>query len=631
MNKFEKILHANWGYSSFRPIQEDIIRSVVEDRKDALALLPTGGGKSIIFQVAALSMEGICVVVTPLIALMKDQVDNLKKRNIRASAIYSGMSQRQIDITLDNCAYGDYKFLYVSPERLTTELFKTRLQKMNVNLIAVDEAHCISQWGYDFRPAYLKIAELRDIVPDVPILALTATATKKVVIDIQEKLHFKKKNLFKISFERNNLIYLVRRTDDKLAYLLKIVQAVKGTGIIYSRLRKRTKEIALFLKANDISADFYHAGLSPEAKDKKQEDWKEDKIRVIVSTNAFGMGIDKPDVRFVIHADFPDSLEAYFQEAGRGGRDGKKAVAVLLVQSVDISNLKKRVAMNFPPIENIKHIYNMLGNFFQLPIGGGKMAAYDFSMQQFASQFKLPIYAVNSSLNILKLGGYIVYSEEQTAHSLVKFIVSRDDLYKIQVANAKVDSFIKLVLRNYTGLFSGYIPVDEEFLAKIGNTDRNRIYQYFKVLSKNDIIDYIPKRIMPFIQYLEERLPIESIYISKEIFKDRKERYEELINRVLYYAESSHKCRSRILMEYFGQNNAEDCGNCDVCRNDSGEKFIQPTEVLEFLLKKEMKEFDFHNFTKILKVSAESARFVLDELIADELIVFKDNKYIIKT
>ncbi|MCK5538969.1 MAG: RecQ family ATP-dependent DNA helicase, partial [Bacteroidales bacterium] len=587
--------------------------------------------KSIIFQVAALSMEGICVVVTPLIALMKDQVDNLKKRNIRASAIYSGMSQRQIDITLDNCAYGDYKFLYVSPERLTTELFKTRLQKMNVNLIAVDEAHCISQWGYDFRPAYLKIAELRDIVPDVPILALTATATKKVVIDIQEKLHFKKKNLFKISFERNNLIYLVRRTDDKLAYLLKIVQAVKGTGIIYSRLRKRTKEIALFLKANDISADFYHAGLSPEAKDKKQEDWKEDKIRVIVSTNAFGMGIDKPDVRFVIHADFPDSLEAYFQEAGRGGRDGKKAVAVLLVQSVDISNLKKRVAMNFPPIENIKHIYNMLGNFFQLPIGGGKMAAYDFSMQQFASQFKLPIYAVNSSLNILKLGGYIVYSEEQTAHSLVKFIVSRDDLYKIQVANAKVDSFIKLVLRNYTGLFSGYIPVDEEFLAKIGNTDRNRIYQYFKVLSKNDIIDYIPKRIMPFIQYLEERLPIESIYISKEIFKDRKERYEELINRVLYYAESSHKCRSRILMEYFGQNNAEDCGNCDVCRNDSGEKFIQPTEVLEFLLKKEMKEFDFHNFTKILKVSAESARFVLDELIADELIVFKDNKYIIKT
>jgi ATP-dependent DNA helicase RecQ len=558
---------------------------------------------------------------------MKDQVDNLKKRKIKAAAIYSGMSIRQIDITLDNCAYGDYKFLYVSPERLNTDIFRSRLQKMNVNLIAVDEAHCISQWGYDFRPAYLKIVDFRQQLPNVPVLALTATATPRVVEDIQDKLGFKHKNVFKIGFERKNLTYLVRRAEDKQELMLKIVKAIKGTGIIYVRIRKKAKEIAAFLQENEISADYYHAGLSPEDKDKRQEDWKENRTRIIVSTNAFGMGIDKPDVRFVIHADLPDSLEAYFQEAGRGGRDGKRAIAVLLVNPMDISNLKRRVEQNFPPVEEIKRIYDILGNYFQLPFGSGKMQAFDFSMTMFATQFKLSLNAVNSSFEILKLGGYLEYSDEPTANSIIKFSISRDDLYKVQVANPKIDGFIKLVLRNYTGLFTEYVAVDEAYLAKIGKSDRNTIYQYFKFLSKNSIIDYIPKRITPFIQYIEERLPATNIYISNAIYGERKKRYQELINSVLYYAESNHKCRSRILMEYFGQSDAADCGQCDVCKATNENSFIQPLEVLNRIINAGNATFSFEEFCQILKLSDETARFIIQELIDDEKIMATEEGY----
>ncbi len=625
MNRFEQILFDNWGYKEFRSIQLDIIKSVVEERKDTLALLPTGGGKSVIFQVSALALEGICIVVTPLIALMKDQVDNLKKRKIKAAAIYSGMTQHQIDITLDNCVYGDYKFLYVSPERLGTDIFKARMQRMKVNLLAIDEAHCISQWGYDFRPAYLKIADMRTLLPDVPVLALTATATQQVVEDLQDKLHFKERNVFKMSFERNNLIYMVRYTEDKLNYLLKIVKAVQGTGIVYVRIRKRTREIAAFLNENNISADYFHAGLSLEMKDKKQEDWKENRNRIIVSTNAFGMGIDKPDVRFVVHMDLPDSLEAYFQEAGRGGRDGKKSVAILLVQNADISNLKKRVDMNFPPIEEIKNIYNMLGNFFQLPLGSGKMQIFDFSMAEFAANYKLPIHLINSSLGILKMGEYLEYSEEKTSQSFIKFTIGRDDLYKIQVANPKIDSFIKLILRNYTGVFTEYAGIDENYLAKIGNTNRNAIYQYFKTLAKAQILDYIPLRQNPFIQYLMERLPKESLYISPEIYKVRKERYEKLISSVIYYAETAHKCRSRILMEYFGQTNAQDCGQCDVCKANSQQD--APEKYLNQIKNAGLHKFTLPELTEKTGKSFENVQFLVKQLMEKGLISKLGDEY----
>lgn len=615
MNRFEEILFKYWGYKKFRPLQEDIIRSVVDDGKDTLGLLPTGGGKSIIFQVAALASDGLCLVVTPLIALMKDQVENLKRQKIKAAAIYSGMSRHQIDITLDNCIYGDYKFLYLSPERLQTEMFKKRLERMNINLIAIDEAHCISQWGYDFRPSYLQIAMLRDSLPDVPVLALTATATPKVVDDIQEKLKFKEKNVFRKSFERENLSYIVRETEDKLATLLKIAQTVKGSAVVYARIRKKTKEIAAFLQKNGISADFYHAGISPEEKDRKQKEWKEGKIRIIVSTNAFGMGIDKSDVRFVVHVDLPDSLEAYFQEAGRGGRDGKRALAVLLLHPADVPRLEKRIEQNFPPVDKIKQIYNALCNFFQLPIGSGKMQTFDFSISLFSTQFKYPINHVISAINILQLAGYLEFSEEGTATSFIKFAVNRDDLYKIQVKYASIDRFIKLILRIYTGVFTEYVAVDEEFLAKQGKSTRNTVYNNFKTLAKNRIIDYIPKRQMPYIQFTEERLPTESLYISNEIYIERKNKYKELIENVSYYANSKHKCRSRILMEYFGQKDAKDCGTCDVCRANkkSNKKLVFYEQKLKELAQKGIYEINYSDLEQYLGLNSEELRFFLVE------------------
>jgi len=615
MNRFEEILFKYWGFKKFRPLQEDIIRSVVDDSKDTLGLLPTGGGKSIIFQVAALASDGLCLVVTPLIALMKDQVENLKKQKIKATAIYSGMSRHQIDITLDNCIYGDYKFLYLSPERLQTEMFKKRLERMNINLIAIDEAHCISQWGYDFRPSYLQIAQLRESLPNVPVLALTATATPKVVDDIQEKLKFKEKNVFRKSFERENLSYIVRETEDKLTTLLKIAQTVQGSAVIYARIRKKTKEIAAFLQENGVSADFYHAGITPEEKDRKQKDWKEGKIRIIVSTNAFGMGIDKSNVRFVVHVDLPDSLEAYFQEAGRGGRDGKRALAVLLLHPADVPRLEKRIEQNFPPLDKIKQIYNALCNFFQLPIGSGKMQTFDFSISLFSTQFKYPINHVISAINILQLAGYLEFSEEGTATSFIKFAVNRDDLYKIQVKYASIDHFIKLILRIYTGVFTEYVAVDEVFLAKQGKSTRNTIYNNFKTLAKNRIIDYIPKRQMPYIQFTEERLPTESLYISNKIYIERKKKYKELIESVSYYANSKHKCRSRILMEYFGQKDAKDCGTCDVCRanKESNKKISFYEDKLKELAQKGIYEISFSELEQYLKLNTEELRFILVE------------------
>lgn len=566
MDKYRQTLIKVWGYPDFRPLQEDIILSVAEDKKDVVGLLPTGGGKSIIFQVPALVKEGMCLVITPLIALMKDQVENLKERGIKAAAVYSGMTRQEIDLVLNNCLYGAYKFLYLSPERIGTDLFLARLPKMNINFLAVDEAHCISQWGYDFRPSYLKIAEIRKFLPEVPVIALTATATQSVVDDIQEKLGFKEKNVFRKSFERKNLVYLVRETEDKPRYLLKIARKIKGTGIIYVRNRKKTKEISIFLRENGISADYYHAGIENKLKAIKQENWKTGKIKIIVATNAFGMGIDKADVRFVVHIDLPDSLEAYYQEAGRAGRDGKASFAILLYHKSDKTKIERRAINTFPEKEFIKRVYNAICNYYQIPIGAGKGRMLDFRITDFVSKFKLPIIQTYSALKILESDGYMELAEEFFSLAKVMILVNKSDLYKFQVENRKFDPFIKMLLRTYTGLFSTYASIDEEFIAKKAKTKVDVIYNYLIKLDQANIIKYIPQRKLPFIIYTEERLEEKNLRISKESYEVRKNNYYEKINAVIDYASSSNKCRSQILLNYFDQKDAKRCGQCDVCR-----------------------------------------------------------------
>ena len=571
MDKFKEILIKYWGHSRFRPLQEEIIASVFSG-KDTLGLMPTGGGKSITFQVPALAMEGICIVITPLIALMRDQVENLTKRGIKAIAIHSGMSKEEIDFSIDNCVYGDIKFMYVSPERLGTEIFRARLVKMNVCMIAVDEAHCISQWGYDFRPSYLKIAELRDYLPGIPILALTATATENVVEDIMEKLKFREKNVFRKSFERKNVIYRVDMVEDKLNRMEKIIQKIPGTGIIYVRNRKKTSDVAVYLKKKGISADFYHAGLSHEIRNQKQAGWQKGKIRVIIATNAFGMGIDKPDVRFVIHLDLPDSLEAYFQEAGRAGRDEKDAQAILIYNGSDRRIVEQRVANSFPELSEVKKVYHALGNFLQVPVGAGKNQSYDFIFSDFLSQYKLSALIAHSSLQILQREGYIEITEELNNPSRIHFLVQRDDLYKFQVANEHFDGFIKLVLRSYTGLFSGFSAVDEDLLAKRSGLKIHDIYNYLNKLKTFGIISYIPKKKNPVVVYTEERLDNSHLRFSVENYKFLKERFTEKVDEVLHYASSDTKCRSLILLSYFGEIDSVRCGRCDVCqkRNELG-------------------------------------------------------------
>jgi ATP-dependent DNA helicase RecQ len=566
MEDFRQILLRYWGYSEFRPLQLEIIESVASG-KDTLGLMPTGGGKSITFQVYSLSSKGICLVVTPLIALMKDQVENLTRRGIKALAIHSGMSSLEIKITLDNAVWGDYKFLYVSPERLNSERFLERLEKMDINLVTIDEAHCISQWGYDFRPSYLNIVKLRDVLPDVRFLALTATATPKVADDIQEKLGFKEKNLLKMSFRRENLNYLVRSVENKAGYLLDTLGKVQGSGVVYVRSRKATREITDELRKYKISADFYHAGLSTHVRSLKQDQWIGGKTRIIVATNAFGMGIDKANVRFVIHWDAPDSLEAYFQEAGRAGRDGKKAAAVLLFNNADKTKLKKHVSVAFPEIENIKKIYYSLCNFLQIAEGYGKGQVFQFSLQSFAQAFKYQQAMVYNSLKILQREGYLEYTEEVDNPSRIYFTVSRDDLYKFQVANAAFDGFIKLVLRSYTGLFSGYVTIDEELLARRAGADQEKIYNYLKHLRKLKIIDYIPRSQTPYIYFSKERVRPERLKISKENYDLRKKDFLNRINAVIQYATSTTKCRSQLLLEYFGETDSVRCGKCDVCKS----------------------------------------------------------------
>lgn len=564
MEKFTQILTRYWGYSHFRPLQEEIIQSVY-DGHDTLGLMPTGGGKSITFQVPAMAKEGTCLVITPLIALMKDQVESLKRKEINALSIHSGMSREEIDVALENCIYGDVKFLYLSPERLETDIFKARIGKMKVSLVAIDESHCVSQWGFDFRPSYLKIAKIREYLPDVPFLALTATATPKVIEDIIERLDLRERNVFTKSFERKNLIYDVEFCEDKIQRIVKIIRENPGTGIIYARNRKKTHDLAIELQKQGIKADYYHAGLTHSERSRKQEEWRKNMMRVIISTNAFGMGIDKPDVRFVIHFDVPDSLEAYYQEAGRAGRDEKPARAVLLYNESDRRTVDQRIQISFPEIAVIREVYNALGNYFQIPVGGGKGQTYDFVLTDFISKFKFNALIAFNSLKVLQREGYIELTDEINNPSRLHFKVSRDDLYKFQVSNEKLDGFIKLILRSYSGMFSSFVTIDESLLAKRSGLTGQAVYQYLVNLSSSGIVNYIPRKKNPVIYFTEERLDSKNLYFSVETYKFLKERYISRINEMLLYASQQNRCRSQVLLTYFGEKNAQRCGQCDVC------------------------------------------------------------------
>ena len=559
-----RILKQYWGYDRFRGIQEDIIDSISKN-KDTLGLMPTGGGKSITFQVPALAKEGMCLVITPLIALMKDQVQNLKKRGIKALAIYSGMSRQDIIITLENCIFGNYKFLYISPERLDTEIFRTKLRKMHISMITVDESHCISQWGYDFRPAYLKIAEIRELLPDVPVLALTATATPEVVKDIQARLHFRHKNVFRMSFERNNLAYIVRKTENKTAELLHILRSMPGSAIVYVRNRRRTKEITELLNNEHITADFYHAGLDDATKDIRQHRWQSGESRVMVATNAFGMGIEKTDVRIVIHMDLPDSIEAYFQEAGRAGRDGQKAYAVILYAKSDKTTLHKRIPDTFPEKEYIRDVYEHLQYYYQMAMGDGLDCVREFNIEDFCRKFKYFPVPVDSALRILTQAGYLEYTAEQDSTSRILFTIRRDELYRLREMGEDMDRLIQAVLRSYTGVFTDYTYINEDSLAIRTGLTRRQIYEMLVHLAKLRIVSYIPHKKTPYIIYTRERVEAQRIHISPEVYEHRKARYETRINAMLDYVTNNTVCRSRMLLDYFGERNEHNCGQCDTC------------------------------------------------------------------
>lgn len=564
MDKFQEILHTYWGYSNFRGIQRDIIESIANGR-DTLGLMPTGGGKSITFQVPALAKEGVCIVITPLIALMKDQVQHLKERGIQAAAIHADMSRSEVVQTLENCIFGGIKILYISPERLASEIFQVKLRHINVSFITVDEAHCISQWGYDFRPSYLNIADIRTMKPGTPILALTATATPDVVNDIQEKLHFEKKNVFKMSFERKNLAYIVRIVGDKDYEMIHILRCVGGAAIVYCRSRKHTKEIAALLNKNGIKSTFYHAGLLPTVKDERQRAWQNDEIRVIVATNAFGMGIDKPDVRMVIHIDCPDSLEAYFQEAGRAGRDGNKAYAVLLYDPSDERKLKKRIDDTFPPKDFIRNVYEHLAYFFQVGIASGRGKTFEFNIDKFSYIYKFFPIRVDAALRILERCGYIHYEDNPDGKARLMFCLNRNELYLLDNLSPKEDAIVTALLRTYGGLFTDYVYIDESLIAYQADTSIEQVYVTLKNFSARHIVQFIPRRKTPYITYAKDRIDGEKVIIPNEVWEQRREQYAHRIEGILRYAKEDYICRSRQLLAYFGEATQEDCHQCDVC------------------------------------------------------------------
>ena len=565
---YREILRQYWGYDDFRGIQREIIESIGSGH-DTLGLMPTGGGKSITFQVPALAQKGTCIVITPLIALMKDQVDHLRRRDIRAAAIYSGLTREEIIVILENCIFGDIKILYVSPERLSSELFQTKLRHMHVSFITVDEAHCISQWGYDFRPSYLEIAKIRKIVPNAPVLALTATATPAVVQDICEKLSVEYGdtgfNVFRMSFERKNLAYVVRHADDKREQLIHILRSLQGPAIVYARSRRRTKEFSDMLSEAGISSTFYHAGLDAAVKDERQQAWQQDQVRVMVATNAFGMGIDKPDVRLVIHIDCPDSIEAYFQEAGRAGRDGRKAYAVLLYNHADRRKLEKRIVDTFPEKDYIRQVYEHLAYFYQIGVGSGYNHTFEFNIDKFCHAFRHFPLQVDSALKILNRAGYIEYTEEQDNQARVMFTISRNDLYRLESTTPNEEKIITTLLRNYGGLFTDYNFIDESFIAQQTALQPHQIYMTLKSLNERHILHFIPQKKTPYIRYTQRREDMENIQLPPAIYEDRKEQFRQRIGAMIAYATDDSICRSRQLLRYFGEENDHDCRQCDVC------------------------------------------------------------------
>jgi ATP-dependent DNA helicase RecQ len=632
MQQYLSILKQYWGYDEFRPLQADIIRSIAAG-KDTLGLMPTGGGKSLTFQVPTMAMEGLCVVVTPLIALMKDQVENLKTRGIAAAAIFSGMSHNEILMTLDNAVFEAYKFLYVSPERLATSIFMEKIKQTKVCMIAVDESHCISQWGYDFRPSYLRIADIRQLLPGVPVLALTATATPEVVVDIQTQLQFEEPNLFQKSFHRSNLAYVVRTVENKDENLLKILNNVPGTSVVYVRNRKKTKEVADFLNLNGISAENFHAGLKNETKDAKQARWKSGDTRVIVSTNAFGMGIDKAEVRTVVHLDLPDSLEAYFQEAGRAGRDEKKAYAVLLYNNSDAVKMRKRVSDTFPGKEMVVKVYEALGNYYQIGVGSGLDAVFAFDIADFCIKFKLPILISFNCLKILQQAGYIELTDEQDSSSRVLFTVGKDDLYK-QKHSPDQEKLMHILLRSYTGLFTDLASINEDTLAKRLEWTHDKIYEQLVGLAKDRIIQYIPRKKTPFLTFVREREATNRVVFTKETYDDRRERYISRVKSVLDYAQEENICRSQILLAYFGEKETSTCGKCDICLKKkelqvSTNEFETIRQAIHLILKSE--ELTVNSVIKKTKFKEskviEVVRFMLDN---DQIIENKSMKLKLK-
>ncbi len=624
MSKARDILKKYWGYDDFRGVQREIIESICAGR-DTLGLMPTGGGKSVTFQVPALMHEGVCIVITPLIALMKDQVAHLRQKGILASAIYSGMSRSEIITVLENAIFGGVKLLYVSPERLFTDIFMVKLRHINVSFITVDEAHCISQWGYDFRPSYLKIAEIRREKPDAPVLALTATATPEVVADIQQQLGFREPNVHQMSFARANLAYIVRQAPDKADELVHILQSVGGSAIVYVRSRKRSRETAQLLNAHGISATFYHAGLEPATKDLRQQLWQEDDIRVMVATNAFGMGIDKPDVRLVIHIDCPDSPESYFQEAGRAGRDGKLSWAVLLYNNSDSRKLKKRIADTYPEKEFIREVYNQLAYFFTVGVGSGSGAVFEFDIDKFCYAYKHFPVPTDSALHILSRCGYIDYQTDPDTRPRVRFMLTRSDLNRLEQLNGNQEKVITALLRLYGGLFSDYGYIDESFLAQETGLDSNAIYLTLKELGHRRIIDFIPRKNIPLITYLQRREDGERLVIPKEVYEERREQYEHRIQCMLDYATGSTECRSVSLLRYFGEKNAKPCGKCDVCLshrspNAAKEKDAR-TRILELLADGQPRPI---TDLRSLHLPDKDLDAAIDYLLHEEKIIYDD-------
>lgn len=577
MAEIQKILEKYWGYRAFRPLQREIIDSVLGGR-DTVALLPTGGGKSLTYQVPALALPGVTIVITPLIALMKDQVDALRRLRINAVAIHSAMSAKEIDIALDNCVYGDVKLLYIAPERIETRIFHTRVRKMEVALVAVDEAHCISEWGYDFRPAYLKISRLREWLPGVPFLAVTATATSLVLEDIKLHLKLDEPKVFRGSFARPNIRFVVRQGENKMEQMLRVIRGVEGSGIVYARTRKATEEIAAQLKAEGIAADFYHAGLGYRMRAARQEAWLKGEVRVIVATNAFGMGIDKADVRFVIHDRMPASLEAYYQEAGRAGRDGEPAYAVLLYNEMDSLAARRRIETAYPPLDTVKTVYEAIFNHLQVTVGGGKDAIFDFDLYEFASRFKMFQLTVFNAIKLLELNGYMTLTDVLDNPTRIMFRMSREELYKLQVDRTELDSFLRIVLRLYTGLFTEFVPVDEKYIARMSGYTEQKVKELLYQLSVMRVIRYIPRRSSPLLILQEERLPAEDVVIAPATYHRRREMEELRASAMAEYAENGSQCRSVLLREYFDEAGPEPCGVCDVCLSRRTEDMFRESD-----------------------------------------------------